>query len=207
MPYLSPESLPSEICTITLQIPNDELLRMAVMGQVYELTHSYLWELYGAITPAQVAAAMLTTYNDAQYCDSPCPPIGLENMIVASSTTNQSMSPTPAVVTWDAPDINTSGNFASSRLTATETSYWVIYAQAQFSISGNMALQIRKNGSTVVAESNITVNITGAMMITVLKGVLLAPNDYIEIYGFSSSSNQMTKNNNRGAFVALQVAV
>ena len=207
MPYLSPESLPSDVCTITLEIPNDELLRLAVMGQVYELTHSYLWEQYGAITPAQVAAAMLTTYNSAQYCDSPCPPfVGAKNMIVANASANQNLSATPVVVTWDE-QIDTGGQFASNRLTATELSYWAIYAQAQINLAGGVVFEVRKNGSTIIASSTMTFTVVGTITVTVMAGALLNPTDYLEIYATSSSNTQLQKTSGKAMLVALQIAV
>lgn len=68
MPYLSPDSLPVETCLIEIEIPNDEKLRQAVMGQIYALSNSYLWEQYGAVTPDQAADAMLFVYDQINAC-------------------------------------------------------------------------------------------------------------------------------------------
>lgn len=177
------------------------------MGQIDELTQAYNWEQYGAITPQEIAAAMLIAYNNAQYCDSPCPPPIGENMIVATCATNQTLNGTPAVVTWDAPEIDTGANFASNRLTATETSYWVIYAQAHYNVSGSLNFEIRKNGA-MIANTAISASIAGTFTASVLKGVLLAPNDYIEIYAYATGSNlTLFKSNGRSVFVALQIAI
>lgn len=68
MPYLSPYGLPLATCIIEIEIPNDELLRLAVLGQIYALTHSYSWEQYGAVTPTQVSSAMLSIYDEIVSC-------------------------------------------------------------------------------------------------------------------------------------------
>jgi hypothetical protein len=53
---------------IELEIPNDPKIRMAVMGQVYQLTHDYNWEQFGLITTEEVAAAMQIVYDQAVTC-------------------------------------------------------------------------------------------------------------------------------------------
>lgn len=111
MPYLSPESLPSEVCTITLVIPNDELLRLAVMGQVYELSRSRLWEQYGAITPDEAADAMASVYNNAFYCEPP--PMTQVAFEVRKTASQSPTVNTIALVTFPSPVTNIGGSWDS----------------------------------------------------------------------------------------------
>lgn len=206
MPYLSPESLPSEVCTITLQIPNDELLRLAVMGQVYELSRPSLWELYGAVTPDDAAAAMYAAYNAALYCDSLCPPVELKNMFVASSNANQiPASGVPLLIAWEVEEVDTGNQFASNRFTATELGYWVFYAQLQFATAATVVLDIRKN-NVMAATSTFTLSVLGNLTISVMKGFVVAPGDYFEIWATTSNTGlSLLKTGNRAVFMGIQV--
>jgi len=156
MPYLSPESLPSEICTITLQIPNDELLRLAVMGQVYELTRPYLWEQYGAVTPAQAAAAMIATYNDAIYCEPPIVPTPDIAFQAQKPNVQTFTSATATLCTFPTILHNAGGyyNAANSRFTPLVAGRYGVWVNLVFGGTGNRMIFLRKNGvSSATAES------------------------------------------------------
>jgi len=60
MPYLTPETLPTDTICRVLFIPNDREWIAIVNGALLELTKAYNFELYGAITPEQCAI----TYQD-----------------------------------------------------------------------------------------------------------------------------------------------
>lgn len=186
MPYLSPESLPSDICTITLQIPNDELLRLAVMGQVYALTDEYLWEQYGAITPAQAAAAMLTTYTNAQYCE---PPVTLPNVAFqASKAVNQTLSDNNTVLCPMPTIENNAGGYynnSTSRFTPLAAGRYGVWVNLNFSGAALRTWEVRKNGLMVLTGSgntpngttSLAYNLTGYGEVT-LDGI----DDYLELF-------------------------
>lgn len=59
MPYLTPDSIPAEMVCRTLFIPNDRDIIAEVTGALQELTFIWNWEKYGAITPDEIAQAMV----------------------------------------------------------------------------------------------------------------------------------------------------
>lgn len=68
MPYLTPSTIPTARISRRLRIPNDPLIVAAVNGAIAELIHAYNWQLFGAVTPADIAVAMRDMYLD--YEDS-----------------------------------------------------------------------------------------------------------------------------------------
>lgn len=64
MPYLTPNSIPTETICRVLRIPNDLDLIGAISGALLELTYSYNWEQYGTETPEDTAQAMLLMVNN-----------------------------------------------------------------------------------------------------------------------------------------------
>lgn len=63
MPYLTGDSLPTEVVCGRLFIPNDRQLIANVCGALLELTKAYRWEQFGAVTVAETVAAMLIMVN------------------------------------------------------------------------------------------------------------------------------------------------
>lgn len=59
MPYLTPETIPADTICRTIFIPNDRDIIAAVTGALQELTYTWNWEQYGAITPLEIAQAMV----------------------------------------------------------------------------------------------------------------------------------------------------
>ncbi len=72
MPWLTPDSLPAngEVVCRQLRIPNDTLIIAAVNGALLDLTYPENWEPLGAITPDEMAAAMLGMV--LEYLNSTC---------------------------------------------------------------------------------------------------------------------------------------
>lgn len=71
MPYLTPETVPSEVVCRRLRIPNDLTILGAVTGALAELTKPHKWEQDGTVTPDEIAAAMtrmLSEFSGADAC-------------------------------------------------------------------------------------------------------------------------------------------
>lgn len=75
MPYLTPDSIPANFQCGALQIPDNVLIIAAVSGALYDLTQEKNWEQFGAITPAEMAAAMSVMYEAfmASSCEDDVP--------------------------------------------------------------------------------------------------------------------------------------
>lgn len=72
MPYLTPESIPTAALCRRLRIPDNILILAAVNGAIAELTKAYNWEQFGAITPEQIAQAMLEMFDAYVESDISC---------------------------------------------------------------------------------------------------------------------------------------
>lgn len=70
MPWLTPDELPEEDECRPLFIPANEAWLAIVSGAILELTREWNWEQFGALTPAQCAAAMLNMQQ--RYYDDAC---------------------------------------------------------------------------------------------------------------------------------------
>lgn len=70
MPYLTGDSLPSEVVCGRLFIPNDRQLIANIVGALLELTKAYNWQQFGAVTVAETVAAMLIMVNG--FMDDTC---------------------------------------------------------------------------------------------------------------------------------------
>lgn len=70
--YLTPESIPVEETCRALYIPNNQEIVAAVYGALLELSYPYNWELFGAITPEEIAYEMQTRV--LAFMDSECMP-------------------------------------------------------------------------------------------------------------------------------------
>lgn len=64
MPYLTPDEAPDNTVCRVLFIPNTLDWIAIVTGALQELTFSYNWEKYGAITPQQAADRAFTMLNE-----------------------------------------------------------------------------------------------------------------------------------------------
>lgn len=71
--YLTPETLPTDFVCRVLTIPNDIDVLIAVNGQINELTKIQNWELFGTITPEEVAEAMNQMWLAYKGSDFTCP--------------------------------------------------------------------------------------------------------------------------------------
>lgn len=63
MPWLTPDTIPTEKLCRELLIPNDPVLVSAVTGALLDLTFADNWEQEGVATPGATAAAMLEMVN------------------------------------------------------------------------------------------------------------------------------------------------
>lgn len=83
MPYLTPETIPpGKICR-ALRIPNNLDIIACVTGALEALTFPSNWEQYGAVTPDEIAAAMMDMFDDFVFQRERCAMIG---SIVAAAT-------------------------------------------------------------------------------------------------------------------------
>ena len=55
MPYLTPDSKPSATITVTFELPDSEEWLAVLLGAVLELTRVENWELFGSLTPENMA--------------------------------------------------------------------------------------------------------------------------------------------------------
>lgn len=58
MPYLTPDTIPSEVVTRRFQIPDDINILGAITGAFNELCQAHNWEQFGAVTPTQMSELM-----------------------------------------------------------------------------------------------------------------------------------------------------
>lgn len=68
--WITPDTIPAETICRVLFIPNDTEIRASVNGAISELIFPSNWEQVGAVTPAEMAAAMDTMFWD--YVVSEC---------------------------------------------------------------------------------------------------------------------------------------
>lgn len=61
--WLTPDSIPAETICRALLIPNDEGILAAVRGAVLDLCYAHNWEQQGAVTPQQMADAMVLMFD------------------------------------------------------------------------------------------------------------------------------------------------
>jgi len=63
--WLTPQVLPGAVACRPLFIPDDETIIAAIAGALLPLTYENNWELFGAVTPAEIAVAMKTMFEQA----------------------------------------------------------------------------------------------------------------------------------------------
>jgi len=63
--WLTPDSIPGTVICRPLFIPDDVQILAAVMGALEILNYETSWQSFGAVTPAAIAAAMQTMYQQA----------------------------------------------------------------------------------------------------------------------------------------------
>jgi len=64
MPYLTPDAIPGTKQCRGLFIPDDPAIVAAVTGAIEELAFAYNWELFGTVTPAEMASAMRDMFDE-----------------------------------------------------------------------------------------------------------------------------------------------
>jgi len=76
MPYLTPDTLPTDTICRVLFIPNDRDFLAIVTGALEELTFAYNFEEFGTLTPEQTAEAYTTMFNAFCFNEGACRVIG-----------------------------------------------------------------------------------------------------------------------------------
>lgn len=77
--WLTPATIPTNTVCLRLEVPQDTAIMAAVWGAILLLTEPENWEQYGAVTPADIASAMLTMQNNCM--DDSCIGSGQVNEI------------------------------------------------------------------------------------------------------------------------------
>lgn len=75
MPYICPDSIPTEKTYITLEVPDSRLFVGAVLGAITELTYAYNWEAeqgYSNTTPEECAKAAEDIIGSSAVSDCKC---------------------------------------------------------------------------------------------------------------------------------------
>lgn len=85
MPYLTPNTLPTDTICRVLFIPNSLDWLAQVTGALQELTFDYNWEQFGSVAPAQAAQAMQTMFDMFCFNQGVCRVVG-EIILYAGST-------------------------------------------------------------------------------------------------------------------------
>jgi len=85
VPYLTPDTIPSDTVCRALKIPNDPAIIAAVTGAIEELTFVWNWEKYGAVTPQQIADGLIDMFDQFCFAQGTCRVIG-EIITYAGST-------------------------------------------------------------------------------------------------------------------------
>lgn len=85
MPWLTPNTAPTDTQCRRLFIPDDETWIAAVSGALLQLTRDYNWEEHGTLTPEEAAERAQTMF--LLYLDDECPPeVSMLGMVVPYST-------------------------------------------------------------------------------------------------------------------------
>lgn len=63
--WLTPDDLPEGVTCRPLLIPDQEQIIAAIAGALLPLTYENNWQLFGAVTPAEIAVAMKTMFEQA----------------------------------------------------------------------------------------------------------------------------------------------
>jgi len=74
--YLTPDTIPADTICRVLFIPNDAQLLANTLGAIEELTFAYNWDLQGAVTPEEAAAAMVPMFDALCFNVGACRMIG-----------------------------------------------------------------------------------------------------------------------------------
>lgn len=69
MPYLTGDT-PADLCTLSIVVPDDAMIRRAIFGQFLELSELRNWEQFGSGTPSEVASAMFDALNTFSWCSA-----------------------------------------------------------------------------------------------------------------------------------------
>lgn len=109
---------------------------------------------------------------------------------------------TATKVTLNTEDIDTLGEFSSSRFTAKLPGFYQIFGMVEFYnatglLAANRSVSVKKNGTTTIAVGNAcsptTLTLVSAQVFVV---ALLAVGDYIELFSAGSTADTVTGDNN-----------
>jgi len=73
--YLTPDSIPSALTRRWICFPDDQYILAAINGALWELTFPYNWELFGTISPDDIAAELVPYVLDFQASVAVCMPL------------------------------------------------------------------------------------------------------------------------------------
>lgn len=74
--YLTPESIPADTICRVLFIPNDRQIIANVTGALNELIEPLNWQEYGAITPDEIAEALVEMFDSFCFSKGVCHMVG-----------------------------------------------------------------------------------------------------------------------------------
>lgn len=101
--WLTPETLPTETICRQLLIPNDIGIIAAVTGALLPLTQRENWELYGEVTPPEIAYAMLLMLDEFY---TSCDPTMLNIALIYDEKSQNTGGGTFTSGAWRVRDLN-----------------------------------------------------------------------------------------------------
>jgi hypothetical protein len=198
MGWLTPDNIPSTTVCRQLLIPDNTLIVAAVNGALCRLTEADRWEQYGAVTPDEMAAAMIDVVGEyfTSECNGVCEMSGArvyraENLNVPDNT---SIS-----VSFDAERYDTANYHDNvtnnSRLTVPVAGRYAVSGHVEFSDSGKgfRVVYVRRNGDTYIAADRcVAVAADRATQLCVATLCQLSVGDYLELVVAQVSGGALT---------------
>lgn len=105
--YLTPETIPATTTRRWICFPDEQYILAAVNGALMELTYSYNWELFGAITPDEISAALLPYVLDFQATLGECQLLSAAPVLLSDVKTQNTAGGTATAGSWFTRDLNT----------------------------------------------------------------------------------------------------
>jgi hypothetical protein len=158
MGWLTPDTIPSTTVCRQLLIPDNTLIVAAVNGALCRLAEAERWEQYGAVTPEEMAAAMIDVVG--QYfiseCNGGCEMSGCRTRRTETLdvTANTDTCVDFDAELWDDDDYHSLVT-NTTRLTVPEDGRYLLTANAfwSFSTACILTLSIRLNGLDTIAST------------------------------------------------------
>lgn len=162
MPYLTPETIPTEDACRPLFIPNSTDWLALVSGAISELIYAYNWEQQGAITPEQASQRMFQMWQEflSEPCGEVCPPM------LRLGEAYQWQQYHPDLGTWSVPD----GDYTVPAVPARQEST----AEDRICLAAANAENVLAQVYESLIDSwqlDLSVDLAEAAMITVIVGI------------------------------------